>query len=79
MEVIRMPRYPRRDLIAVGAALTAPLAVSATLTPFRASISNTNVALILIVVVVAVAANGHRIAGGLAALSAAVWFDFFCT
>jgi Domain of unknown function (DUF4118) len=32
-----------------------------------------------VVVVVAVAANGSRIAGALAALSAAVWFDFFLT
>jgi hypothetical protein len=30
-------------------------------------------------VVVAVAANGYRLAGYLAALSAAVWFDFFLT
>ena len=28
---------------------------------------------------VAVAANGYRLAGVLAALSAAVWFDFFLT
>lgn len=75
----RVPRFPRRDLIAIGAALLAPLAVSAVLAPFRADISNTNVALILVVVVVAVAANGNRAAGGLAALAAAAWFDFFFT
>ena len=46
--------------------------------PFRASLRNTNVALLL-VVVVAVAALGNRVAGGLAALGAAVWFDFFFT
>jgi K+-sensing histidine kinase KdpD len=36
-------------------------------------------ALVLVVVIVAVAANGHRLAGLLAALSAAAWFDFFLT
>jgi hypothetical protein len=34
---------------------------------------------VLVVVVVAVAAIGNRLAGALAALSAAVWFDFFLT
>ena len=33
----------------------------------------------LILLVVAVAANGYRLAGYVAALSAAVWFDFFLT
>jgi hypothetical protein len=32
-----------------------------------------------VAVVVLVAANGHRIAGAMAAVSAAVWFDFFLT
>jgi Domain of unknown function (DUF4118) len=57
----------------------APLAAAAVLLPFRASWSNTNVALLLVVVVVAVAAIGNRVAGGVAAVSAAVWFDFFFT
>jgi K+-sensing histidine kinase KdpD len=35
--------------------------------------------LALILVVVAVAANGYRLAGVLAAVSAAAWFDFFLT
>ncbi|WP_248963320.1 DUF4118 domain-containing protein [Sphaerisporangium perillae] len=61
------------------AALVVPLAVCAVLVPFRASIVNTNVALVLAAIVVAVAANGHRLAGALAAVSAAVWFDFFFT
>ncbi len=72
-------RWPRRDLAAVGAALAGPLAASAVLLPFRGSWSNTNVALLLVVVVVAVAAAGNRAAGALAALGAAVWFDFFFT
>ena len=36
-------------------------------------------ALLLVVVVVAVAAIGNRVAGGVAAVWAAVWFDFFFT
>jgi K+-sensing histidine kinase KdpD len=47
--------------------------------PFRASFPNTDAALALLLVVVAVAANGYRLAGYLAALAAAVWFDFFLT
>jgi hypothetical protein len=64
---------------ALAAALAGPLAASAVLLPFRASWSNTNVALLLVVVVVAVAAAGNRLAGALAAVGAAVWFDFFFT
>jgi K+-sensing histidine kinase KdpD len=63
----------------VVAALAAPLALTAILVPFRAGLPNTDAALALILVVVAVAANGYRLAGLLAALSAAVWFDFFLT
>jgi hypothetical protein len=37
------------------------------------------VALLLVVAVVAVAVAGNRIAGALAAVSAAAWFDFFYT
>jgi hypothetical protein len=74
-----MRRHLSRDRVALVAAVVAPLAVCAVLVPFRASFSNTNVALALVVVVTAVAANGHRFAGALAALSAAVWFDFFFT
>ncbi len=76
-----MTRYLTRDRIAILAAVAAPLAVAAVLLlPFRASWSNTNVALLLVVVVVVgVAAIGNRVAGGLAAVSAAVWFDFFFT
>ena len=36
-------------------------------------------ALLLVVVVVAVAAIGNRVAGAIAAIGAAVWFDFFFT
>jgi Domain of unknown function (DUF4118) len=74
-----MTRYLTGDRIAILAALAAPLAVAAVLLPFRASWSNTNVALLLVVVVVGVAAAGNRVAGGLAAVWAAIWFDFFFT
>jgi uncharacterized protein DUF4118 len=72
-------RYLTRDRAAIIAALVAPLAAAAILLPFRASWPNTNVALLLVVVVVAVAAIGNRAAGAIAAVGAAVWFDFFFT
>lgn len=65
--------------MAVLAGLAAPLALAALLVPFRGSFPNTDAALALILVVVAVAANGYRLAGILAAASAAAWFDFFLT
>lgn len=74
-----MARYLNRDGAAIAAALAAPLVVVAVLLPFRASWSNTNVALLLVVAVVAVAALGNRVAGALAAVSAAAWFDLFFT
>jgi K+-sensing histidine kinase KdpD len=74
-----MTGYVTRDRIAIVAALAAPLAVAAVLLPFRASWSNTNVALLLVVVIVGVAAIGNRVAGALAAVWAALWFDFFFT
>jgi K+-sensing histidine kinase KdpD len=74
-----MARFLNRDRAAIVAALVAPVALAAVLLPFRANWSNTNVALLLVVLVVAVAAIGNRIAGALAAVSAAAWFDFFFT
>ncbi|HEX6931304.1 MAG TPA: DUF4118 domain-containing protein, partial [Streptosporangiaceae bacterium] len=68
-----------RDRIAVLAAFLIPLAVTAVLVPFRTQFPNTDAALVLIFAVVVVAANGYRLAGVIAAISAAVWFDFFLT
>jgi K+-sensing histidine kinase KdpD len=68
-----------QDQLAVAAGLLAPLALSAVLVPFRASFPNTDAALALVLVIVAVAAAGNRLAGVLAAVSAAAWFDFFLT
>jgi K+-sensing histidine kinase KdpD len=76
---MRTWRMPGRDRLAVLAAFAAPLALAAIMVPWRASFPNTDAALVLILVVVAVAANGYRLAGYVAALSAAVWFDFFLT
>ncbi len=73
-----MTGYVTRNRIAIVAALAAPLGVAAILLPFRASWSNTNVALLLVVVVVGVAAIGNRVnVSALAAVWAALWFDFF--
>ncbi|MFF5209199.1 DUF4118 domain-containing protein [Streptosporangium sp. NPDC000396] len=74
-----MPHYLDRDRIAILAALVAPPAIAAALLPFRTGLPNTSVALVMVVIVVAIAANGNRVAGALAAISAAVWFDFFFT
>ena len=61
------------------AAVALPLAVAAALVPFRTTLPSTVAVLLLVTVVVAVAANGQRVAGLLAAVSAAAWFDFFLT
>jgi hypothetical protein len=74
-----IPRHVTRDLAAIGTALAAPVAMVAILLPFRSDWPNTNVAMILVVVVVAVAVLGNRLAGAMAAVGAAVWFDFFFT
>src|SRR5262249_62247954 len=76
---MRCQTWLSRDRLAVVAALAAPLLLTVILVPFRTSFPNTDAALALLLVVVAVAANGYRLAGYLAALSAAVWFDFFLT
>ena len=61
------------------ASLLAPPAVCALLIPFREHFDNANASLLLVVVIVAVAVFGIRLAGVLAAVSSAVWFDFFLT
>jgi hypothetical protein len=63
----------------VGVAAVAPLVACAVLSLFRDSVANTNAALGLVLLVVAAAATGVRAAGVVAALSSAVWFDFFLT
>ncbi|MEI8407219.1 MULTISPECIES: DUF4118 domain-containing protein [unclassified Kribbella] len=63
----------------LAAAVFAPPAVCALLIPFRDTFDNANLALLLVVVIVAIAACGVRPAGILAAVSSALWFDFFLT
>src|SRR5512135_1736430 len=69
---VQVQPWRHRDRLAVLAAVAAPLIVTAVLVPLRTSFANTDAALVLVAVVVAVAANGNRLAGVLAAVSAAV-------
>jgi len=75
----RAARLLDRDRLAIAAGLVGPLALAAILVPFRADFANTDAALAMILLVVLVAAIGNRLAGYVAALSAAAWFDFFLT
>jgi Domain of unknown function (DUF4118) len=59
--------------------LLGPLLAAAVLALVRAQVPNTDAALVIVVVVVAVASTGDRLAGTLAAVSSAAWFDFFLT
>jgi len=60
-------------------AVLGPLLVCAVLIPLRDSFDNANAALLLVLLIVAVASFGIRPAGVVAAVSSAVWFDFFLT
>ena len=68
-----------RTRLAVLLALALPPGVCAALVPARASLPNTDAALGLVVLTGALAVLGSRLAGWLAALGAALWFDFFLT
>jgi K+-sensing histidine kinase KdpD len=76
---MRQQREFAQRYLAILIGLAAPLGLTAILVPFRTNFPNTDAALALILVVVAVAAFGSRPAGIVAAVSAAVWFDFFLT
>jgi K+-sensing histidine kinase KdpD len=65
--------------LVVGVAAVVPLVICAVLTVFRDSVANTNAALGLVLVIVAAASTGIRSAGIVAAVSSALWFDFFLT
>jgi K+-sensing histidine kinase KdpD len=75
METIQSYRGP----LAILAALILPLAVTAALVPFRASVADTAAALFLVALIVAIAVVGDRRSGFLATVSATLWFDFFLT
>lgn len=79
VERMKMGQVMSRDRIAVPVAVVLPLIVTSALVPFRDGFANTNSALLLVLVIVAVAALASRLAGLLAALSAAVWFDLLLT
>ncbi len=67
----------RSAVLVLSAAL--PLFACLAVSPFRASVENTNAALLLVLIVVAAASTGLRFAGVVAALSSALSFDFFLT
>ncbi|MFJ8592391.1 SpoIIE family protein phosphatase [Streptomyces sp. NPDC093598] len=67
----------RGSSVAVVCALLAPLLGCLALVPFRDTFPDFDSALVLMAVVVAVAAQGYRVAGLVAAVSATVWLDFF--
>lgn len=69
----------RHRALVIAAAASAPLLVCALLVPFRDDIANTSAALALVLLVVAAVVTGVRPAGYAAAVSSAVWFDFFLT
>ena len=61
------------------AAVVAPIATALALTPWRDRLDTADNALFLVVVIVAVASTGRRLAALIAALTAALSFDFFLT
>jgi K+-sensing histidine kinase KdpD len=77
MRLVEIVERERAAVLAVAAVV--PALVCAAIAPFRDHIANTNAALVLVLVVVAAAVTGLRWAGIIAALSSAVWFDFFLT
>ena len=73
-------RYgPRWPLARLGLALVAPPVVALVLVPFRAHVLSANLALVLVLVVLGAAVTGGRGPGMVAALSAALSYDFFLT
>jgi len=77
MQLNRYTRLPSGIDIALGG--LAPIVAGAALVAVRGEIANVNVALILGVIVVVSGAIGGRMAGTVAALTAAASFDFFHT
>ena len=70
-------RSARPWVIAVAAAV--PLALCAVIGAAPDSVPDASAAVALVVVIVAASATGIRAAGLVAAVSSAVWFDFFLT
>jgi hypothetical protein len=74
---VRSARVPQAGWIAI--AIVSPIAIAAALIPLRDNTPSVNIALVLVVVVVVVAVAGGRTAGAMAAVVAAIAFDFFYT
>ena len=70
---------PRNGAWLRTAAAVAPLLTALLLSAWRDSISTATDVLVLVAIVVAASATGDRWAGIIAALSSALWFDFFLT
>ncbi len=68
-----------RQLLEVVAAIVLPVAVGAALTPFRSNIAPATAALGMAVAVSLIAALSNRLGGVVAAVAAALSFDFFFT
>ena len=65
--------------VARVAGATLPILVAALLVPFREQLAGATMVLVLVVVVVGVATTGDRVAAAIAAVVAAMSFDFFLT
>jgi hypothetical protein len=68
-----------RQLLELVAAIVLPVAVGAALTPFRSNIAPATAALAMAVAVSLIAALSNRLGGVVAAVAAALSFDFFFT
>ena len=69
----------RRESAALALALAGPLVAAAILAVVRTSVVPSASALVMVTVVVAVAIAGSRIAGVVASVTSAFWFDLFLT
>lgn len=67
----------RHKSAVIAAAAVAPVIVCAVLSAFRDNVTAATAVLVLVLLVIAAASTGVRIAGIVAAVSGAVWFDFF--
>lgn len=66
-----------RTFAATLGAFIVPLGLAAALVPWRTSFSSSGAAIAMIVVIVGAGVVGNRVAGLVASLSSALWFDFF--
>ena len=74
---VRDFQFPRDTGVAIATLL--PIGVGALLVPLRDDLVSTNLALILVIFVVLGGVGAGRLGGALAAITAALSFDFFLT